>query len=331
MAILMLCRTRERWTAPELAEQLEVSVRTIYRDVAALQHAGVPLWTETGPSGGIRLLEGWRSELEDLSGDEAAALLLSGVPSAVSDLGLGAVTLSAQLKVRSALPPELRARAGRLQERFHLDAPGWFHHPESLEHLPAIADAVWSSSRLDLTYARGGAHDTDAVDGRPTAARRRVDPFGLVLKAGVWYLVARHRDRLTTYRVGRVRSAAVRPEQFERPDDFDLAAWWSASSTAFDRSLLRDECRVRLSPAAQRRLPHVTDRGAAERALCDRVDVDERSGWATVRLECESEAVAADQLLVLGEGVEVLGPPSLRRRMRSLGEAIAARHTGQAS
>lgn len=315
MAILMLCRSRERWTAPELAEQLEVSVRTIYRDVSALQHAGVPLWTESGPGGGIRLLEGWRSDLDGLNGDEAAALFLSGVPSAVSDLGLGAVALSAQLKVRSALPPELRARAGRLQERFHLDAPGWFHHPDPLDHLPAIADAVWTSRRLDLTYAR-----------RNGVVQRRVDPLGLVLKAGTWYLVARHRNRVATYRVGRVRSARRRTETFERPDAFDLAEWWSDSSAAFDRSLLRDRCQVRLSPAAQRRLPRVTDHDAATRSLAEPTEVDTATGWVTVWLDCESEEVAADQLIRLGEGFEVLAPTSLRARLQAVGTALASRH-----
>jgi predicted DNA-binding transcriptional regulator YafY len=297
MAILMLCRSRARWTAPELAEQLEVSVRTIYRDVSALQQAGVPLWTESGPGGGIRLLEGWRSELEDLSGDEAAALFLSGVPSAVSDLGLGAVTLSAQLKVRSALPPELRTRAARVQERFHLDAPGWFHRPEALDRGERVV-------------------------------RRRVDPLGLVLKAGVWYLVARHRGQPTTYRVGRVLEAHVRAETFERPDGFDLAQWWSESSADFDRSLLRTRCRLRLSPAAQRRLPEVTDHAAASRALADRSLVDGQTGWATVWLECESDEVVADQLLGLGEGFEVLEPAAVRARVLAVGEALVAHHDG---
>lgn len=315
MAILMLCRTRERWTAPELAEQFEVSVRTIYRDVSALQHAGVPLWTESGPGGGIRLLEGWSSDLEDLNGDEAAALFLSGVPSAVSDLGLGAVTLSAQLKVRSALPPELRARAGRVQERFHLDAPGWFHHPDPLDHLPVIADAVWTAHRLDLAYAR-----------RDDVVQRRVDPLGLVLKAGTWYLVARHRGRVATYRVGRVRRASRRAETFDRPDGFDLGKWWSESSAAFDRSLLRDRCQLRLSPAAQRRLPRITDRAAATRALDTPTGVDTDSGWVTVWLECESEEVVADQLLCLAGEFEVLASAGLRERLRALGESLAARH-----
>jgi len=319
MTLLMLCTTRERWTAAELAEQLEVSVRTIYRDVSALQESGVPLWTETGPNGGVHLLQGWRNPLGDLSGDEAAALFVSGVPAAVSDLGLGAVTLSAQLKVRSALPPELQRRAGRIQERFHLDAPGWFHHPEPLDPLPTIAEAVWSDRRLDLTYAKGG-----------TTVQRRVDPLGLVLKAGVWYLVARHRDRPATYRVGRIRTARARSEGFERDDDFDLGAWWASSSAAFDRSLLRDRYQLRLSPAAQRRLPRVTDHAAASRALSAASAPDD-DGWVTLWLDCESQEVAADQLLVLGDGLEVLGPATLRERIRAAGESLAARHSGSTS
>lgn len=310
----MLCRTRERWTAAELAEELGVSVRTIYRDVTELQATGVPLWTESGPGGGIRLLPEWRTDLDALTGDEAAALTLAGVPTAVSDLGLGAVALGARLKVRSALPPELRARAARIEERFLLDAPGWFHRPDDTRHLPTIAEAVWASRRLDVTYRRSD---------RPV--RRRLDPLGLVLKAGTWYLVARHRGDVRTYRVGRVASVAVRDETFTRPAGFDLAQWWSRSSAEFDRALLRERCRLSLSPVALRRLGEVTDPGAAERARATGRPAT-TEGWTTVELEVESEAVAADQLLALGGGVAVHEPASLRRRLHELAAALAERN-----
>lgn len=313
----MLCRTRDRWTAAELADELGVSVRTIYRDVSDLQSAGVPLWAQGGPGGGIHLLPGWRSQLDALTGDEAAVLALSGPPTALSDLGLGAVALSARLKLRSMLPPELRTRASRIEERFHLDAPGWFHRPDDVPHLATVADAVWAGRRIDITHERGERR-----------VRRRLDPLGLVLKAGVWYLVARHRATVRTYRVGRIRSCEVRGDTFERPAGFDLASWWAASSDEFDRSLLRYRCELAIAPWARRRLELVADPGAAQRALAGAAPLPEsspdRDGWTVVQLECESEEVAADQLLGLGAGVEVRSPTGLRRRLHDLGAAIAA-------
>jgi predicted DNA-binding transcriptional regulator YafY len=310
ISLLVLCGARSTWTASELADELDVSVRTIYRDVAGLQGAGVPLWTESGPGGGIRLLPGWRSRVEGLTGDEAAVLPLAGLPG-LSELGLGAVALSARLKVRSTLPPELRSRAARLEERFHLDAPGWFHRPDPTDHLAALAEALWSERRVDLVYDRGSR-----------TVRRRVDPLGLVLKAGTWYLVARHRGTVRTYRVGRVRACTPLEATFERPADFDLASWWEASSRAFDRSILRYRCELELSPGAQRRLPQVTDMAAAQDAL-ERGRTGIREGWVVVELDCEAEEVIADQLRALGDGVEVRSPTSLRARVHRAAQAMA--------
>ena len=173
VALLLHLQREGRATAGQLATLLEVSERTIYRDISALQAAGVPLWTETGPRGGVRLVEGWRTDLDGLTADEAGSLFLSGAPGAASDLGLGAVLVAAQTKVLSTLPPELRARAGRVRERFLLDAPDWFHHTPQVEHLATVADSVWSGRRLDVRYRRSDRE-----------VRRRLDPLGLVCKAG---------------------------------------------------------------------------------------------------------------------------------------------------
>jgi predicted DNA-binding transcriptional regulator YafY len=308
VAILLHLQQRGRSTAAELAGQLEVSVRTIYRDVATLQAAGVPLWTETGPGGGIRLVEGWRTRLDGLTADEAGALFLGGAPAAVAELGLGTVLTAAQTKVLATLPPELRGRVGRVRERFHLDAPGWFHRDETLPHLAAVAEAVWGDRRIDVRYQR-----------RDRAVSRRLDPLGLVLKAGTWYLVAAHRGEPRTYRVGRIEEAVVRDERSARPDDFDLAGWWASSSAAFDRSVLRDTVRLRLSPRALRLLRRLTDVTA--------VEGPDAEGWQEVTAVVESPDVALEQLAGLGDGVEVLDPPSLRAGLAALGRSVAARNT----
>lgn len=299
-------------TAATLAAALEVSERTIYRDVVALQEAGVPVWTEAGPGGGIRLLDGWRSTLDGITGAEASALLV-GSGTVADELGLGQVLAAAQAKVLTALPPELRARAGRVRERFHLDAPGWFTRPEPVPHLAAVADAVWSERRLDVRYRRGDGAEV----------RRRLDPLGLVLKAGRWYLVAAHRGSPRSYRIGRLVAVTVRTEPAHRPAGFELAAWWAASSADFDRSLLRARVRLRLAPAAVRLLPHVVDPGAAAAALAAAGPPD-AEGWVAVELAVESHEVAAGQLVALGGGVEVLAPVAVRRAVADSGAALAA-------
>ncbi|MFI6580211.1 helix-turn-helix transcriptional regulator [Embleya sp. NPDC050493] len=301
-------------TAAELATELEVSVRTVYRDVAALQSSGVPLWTETGPRGGIRLVEGWRTRLDGLTGDEAAALFLSGAPHAADALGLDTVLVAAQTKVMATLPADLRTRAGRVRQRFHLDAPGWFQHDEDVPCLTEVASAVWTGRRLDLRYAR-----------RDREVTRRLDPLGLVLKAGVWYLVARHRSDIRSYRVSRVVAASARPERFDRPDGFDLGAWWTHSNDDFARSLMRSACVIRVSPFGLRQLPRVFGPVVAADALAS-VGPPDPDGWRELRLRTESEEVAVGQLVALGAHVEAVSPPSLRRALAEIGAAIVANH-----
>ncbi|QRO02152.1 WYL domain-containing protein [Archangium violaceum] len=313
LALLLNLQRRGHATAAELAAELEVSVRTLYRDVAALMAAGVPVWTEPGPHGGIRLVEGWRTRLDGLTADEATALFLSGAPQALTDLGLATVAVSARAKVDATLPSELRGRAGRIRERFLLDAPGWFSRPEQLDALPAAAEAVWTGHQLDIHY---GSH----------SVIRRVDPLGLVLKSGTWYLIARHRGELKTYRLSRIHRAQVRDETFVRPEDFDLAAWWAQSSAEFDASLLTYPCRVRLSARAQKLLPHLVPHDAVRRML-DAAGPPDADGWRTVDLLLESEDVAVDQLSGLGDGVEVLEPLSLRQRLHAVGTRMAALNT----
>ena len=204
--LLLFLQTRGRTTAAVLARELEVSERTIHRDVEALSAAGVPIYAERRPHGGIQLIDGYRTRLTGLTGDEAEALFLSGLPGPAAELGLGTVVAAARLKVLAALPSELRVRASRLVERFHLDAAGWFHASEPVPHLAVLADAVWEARRLAITYRRGDSE-----------VERSLEPLGLVLKAGVWYLVAASEGQVRTYRVSRIRSATVGDEPSRDP------------------------------------------------------------------------------------------------------------------
>src|SRR6478672_6096076 len=152
--LLLLLQSRGGMTAAQLADELEVSVRTIHRDVEELSAAGVPIFAERGPLGGIRLVDGYRTRLTGMTADEAEALFLAGLPGPAAQLGLGTVVAAAQLKVMAALPPELRARASRLVERFHLDAGEWFHRSQPVPHLGALSDAVWNATRIAIDYQR---------------------------------------------------------------------------------------------------------------------------------------------------------------------------------
>ncbi|MEU9986689.1 YafY family protein [Streptomyces sp. NPDC048045] len=309
VSILLLLQTRGRMTAAQLAEELEVSARTVYRDIEALSAAGVPLYGDAGHAGGYRLLDGYRTRLTGLTTGEAEALFLAGAPGPAAELGLGPVLAAAQLKVRAALPAELRAHADRISGRFHLDAPGWYADADEVPHLAAVADAVWRSRVLRVRYRRWR---------EPTDVERRLEPYGLVLKAGRWYVVAAPGPR--TYRVDQILRLTTCEEEFSRPDDFDLGAYWTAYQRDFHDRLYRGEAVVRLAPGAQPTGPAA----AAVRAR-GRVQPD---GWTLVTLPIESVEHAHGEFLRMGSDVEVLGPPELRERIARTAAELAERYGG---
>jgi predicted DNA-binding transcriptional regulator YafY len=316
--LLLILQTRGQVAAPELARELEVSVRTVYRDLEALSAAGVPVYSEPGRNGGARLVDGYRTRLTGLTTAEADAVLLSGIPDAAAELGLGTVLAAAQLKVLAALPPELRGRATRVRQRFHLDAPGWFRRTEELPHLATVAEALWADRPLRVAYERQGE-----------VAERRLEPLGLVLKAGVWYLVARRDSDVRTYRVSRIVDAEVLDEPFERPDDFDLAAHWAASSEAFEQVVQTIEVVALVEREYFPSLRHCTDRRSWEQleATSRQLPVTD-DGRVEVRFPAETAEVALHQLLPMGAHLEVLEPPELRASLAATGRALAERYAG---
>ncbi|MFJ8646536.1 helix-turn-helix transcriptional regulator [Streptomyces sp. NPDC093546] len=301
--MVLLLQSRPSMTAAELARELEVSERTITRDALALSEAGVPVYADRGRTGGYRLIGGYRTRLTGLARSEAEALFLSGVPGALRDMGLDDAASAARLKVSAALLPSLRDAPVSAAQRFHLDAPGWYQEPETPELLPALAEAVWDDRLVSARYRRGEVE----VD-------RELAPYGLVLKAGVWYLCARAEEAaFRVYRVDRFTAVALGDDRFVRDEEFDLPGFWEERAAEFARSLLRTEVVVRLGEAGARWLPRVTDRAAAEDALAAAGPPD-AEGRVTVTLRVESEEVAYSQLLQLGPEAEVLEPASLRER-----------------
>ncbi len=313
VSLLLLLQTRGQMTAAALARELEVSVRSIHRDVEALSEAGVPIYAERGPHGGIRLVDGYRTRLTGMTPDEAEALFLSGLPGPAAELGLGTVVTAARLKVLAALPPELRARASRLVERFHLDAAGWFQVGEETPHLATMADAVWEARAVEIDYGR-----SDQI------VTRELEPLGVVLKAGVWYVVARTEGQLRTYRVSRIRGAEALDRRFERPSGFDLAAYWAESSAAYEREAPRAEVVIRIRPERIGWLSEAIGRRAADEA--ERLEVLDPEGWVHLRLQVEWPDEVAHAMLRLGSGVEVLEPSEVREQVVATAQRILDRY-----
>ncbi len=302
LSILLLLQTRGQLTAGELAEELEVSIRTVYRDVEALSEAGVPVYTERGPYGGIRLVDGYRTRLTGLTTDEAQSLFLSGLPGPAAELGLGTVVAAARLKVLAALPPELRSRASRLGQRFHLDAPGWFRSPEAVPHLQALATSVWEDRLVRIRYDRGDR-----------SVERVLAPLGLVIKGGVWYLVALVDGAPRTYRVSRVLDVAATDEPFDRPADFDLALFWTETTAAYEATAERIEVTLRVEPERMGWLMDALGEETVRAAT--RLDEPDDEGWIRLGLRLEWPRDVHARILALAGSVEVVSPPELRQRM----------------
>ncbi|MFE6751163.1 helix-turn-helix transcriptional regulator [Kitasatospora purpeofusca] len=306
VTLLLLLQNRGRMTARQLAEELEVSVRTVYRDVEALAAAGIPLYGDAGHAGGYRLLDGYRTRLTGLTGDEAQAAFLAALPEAAAQLGLGEALATAQLKLQAALPAALHEHAGRIRQRFLLDAPGWYGDADRAPHphLGAVATAVWERRAVLLRYRRWRA---------PEEIERRVEPYGLVLKAGRWYLVAGGATGLRTYRVDQILGLRLLEEEAGTapPAGFDLAEHWRAYVADFRARLHTGEALVRVTAEGARRLG-LTRSGGDE--------------WTEARVPIESVEHAHGEFLRLGADVEVLAPAELRERIAATVRKLAARY-----
>jgi predicted DNA-binding transcriptional regulator YafY len=282
VSLLLLLQTRGQLTAADIAERLEVSVRTVHRDVESLGAAGVPVEAVRGPAGGYRLAGGYRTRLTGLTGDEAEALFAAEMSGPVAELGLGGELAAARLKLLAALPSELQERATRAQRLFHLDSRGWFRAEDSVPHLPALAAAVWRGCRVRIRYREGGR-----------VVQRTIDPLGLVLKAGAWYLVAHRVAGMRVYRVSRVASVRALEETCERPSGFELESYWRQWSRAFEESRPRVE---------------VIARGV--------------KGERTLVFENLDEAQR--EMLRYGPDLEVVAPEELRARIAGTARAVAS-------
>lgn len=309
VALLMELSRARRTTVSVLAARHGVSERTIQRDLAALGEIGAPVWTRTGPDGGVGLVEGWRSPLTGMTAAEVQALLLG--EAGARDLGLEGHLETARVKMLATRTAGAEVGESTV-ERFHVDQGRWFEEPERPAALADVAHAVWTGRRLGFRYRR--PHRA------PAEVRRLVDPLGLVLKADQWYLVAAHRRQVRTYRVSRIESAEVREQEAWRLEGFELGRYWAESRSAFEGGVYTVPVRLTIPEssggALRAALPGVAVDQALEEASRDegRLQLDLR----TERLE-----IVSHQLLGV-PGVKVLEPAELRERLYVRGVDLAS-------
>jgi predicted DNA-binding transcriptional regulator YafY len=321
LSIQMLLQIRGRMSAQALADALEVSVRTLHRDVDQLAAAGVPIYADRGRSGGFRLLEGWTTTLTGLTPSEAQAVFLSGLAGPAAQLGLGAQVETAKLKLLAALPAPWRDDAQRISSRLHLDPVDWYREAEPLPHLAAIAAAVWNERQLAIRYESWKA-----------LSRRTVNPLGLVLKAGAWYLVAATEGEPRTYRISNVSEVRTLDACCRRPRKFDLARYWTESIRRFESELYTGHAVVLATQAGLAGLRYLSS--AVARSVSGVHAPGKGGERVRVRIPIESIEHATAQLLRLSPEVQVVEPLALRqslvRRLRQtcrLYGLDAARHT----
>jgi predicted DNA-binding transcriptional regulator YafY len=309
LSILASLDARGLVSATELASECEVSVRTIYRDIEALSAAGIPVYSERGSDGGYRMLDGYRMQLNALSPQEADALFMVGLSGPASDLGLGAVMVAAQNKILSAMPAHLRAGAEQMRARFHLDAPAWFAHAEQPEYLQAVAAAVWEQRAVRIRYQSWKGEKF-----------REVEPLGLVMKSGSWYLAAQIDGTVRTYRISRILELTPCDYRFERPAGFDLARYWRDATDRMEADMHRNTAGIRLSPTGVKMLEMVTSPFVMEATRIE--DHADANGWRRASMPIGSIRQACVELLKFGIDVEVLEPPELRAKMAEISCAM---------
>ncbi|MGG4495133.1 helix-turn-helix transcriptional regulator [Brevibacillus reuszeri] len=303
LSILLLLQNHERLTSKELAERLEVSERTIHRDMEALSGAGVPVYSERGAGGGWSLSHGYRSNLTGLKTEELLSLLLASPTALLRDLGMDTSFDDALSKLESALPKTVQQSADHVRERLHIDGAGWHQSDESFPFLTLIQEAVWQERELLIRYNRDG-----------TEVERLIHPLGLVAKRSVWYLVAHVEADLRTYRISRFIAVQMLEESFVRPTDFDLATYWEQSTRDFKASLPRYPARILVREQIMARL-------AAERYIKIASTQSIENDWIEAEVEFHTLESASEIVLAYGAYIKVIEPAELREKIIAIATA----------
>jgi predicted DNA-binding transcriptional regulator YafY len=308
LSIVLLLQTHGQLTSRSLATRLEVSERTIHRDMEALSFSGIPVVAERGSSGGWSLLGEYRTNLTGLNEAEIQSLFVTQPPKLLADLRLEKASEGALLKLLAALPAMYRHGAEQARRRIHIDTAGWVRHDEAVPLLPVLQDAIWSERKLRFRYQRGpGCEDVE----------REVDPLGLVAKGSAWYLVAGVGEDVRSYRISRMSSAEVLDPRCTIPANFDLAAYWETSTTAFKSALPNYVAKFRVAPEV---FPRLRFAGRFAR-VGDAVETDP-DGWLIVSVGFDVEEMACEYALGFGSKLEIIEPRSLREKVIAAAEQV---------
>ncbi|MCA9927343.1 MAG: YafY family transcriptional regulator [Anaerolineales bacterium] len=317
LSILMLLQKNGRMSARALSDETAVSERTIYRDIDALCAAGVPIYSEPGVHGGYALVDSYRTTLTGLTEGEVRALFMLTIPAPLDDLGVSDTLRSAFLKLSAALPDVQRRDEIRVRQRFHLDATGWQQGGHSLPHLQTIYQAVWSDCKVEVTLRFPFA----------TEVTRRIAPYGLVAKAGVWHLVCARHQGMRVYRVADLVDVRLLDETFVRPADFDLAAFWQAWCAERKAGFASYTAVLRIAPTLIPHLQHTFGRRIQQKARAASPDA---AGWITLELTFASFFAAREKILAWGSAVVVVEPAALRMSVQDFAAQIVALYKRQA-
>lgn len=308
LSIVLLLQTHGQLSSRTLAERLEVSERTIHRDMEALSFSGIPVVAARGTTGGWSLLGEYRTNLTGLNEAEVQSLFVTQPPKLLADLRLKKASEGALLKLLAALPAMYRQGAEQARRRIHIDAGGWSRQEEAVPLLPVLQEAIWSERKLRFTYQRGP--DCDEVE-------REVDPLGLVAKGSAWYLVAGVGEDVRSYRISRIGKAAVLDQPYVVPPGFDLAQFWEQSTTAFKSALPKYVAKFRVAPEVFPRL-----RFAGRFARVGEVVDTDLNGWLVVPVHFDVEEMACEYALGFGSNLEVLEPRSLREKVIAAAQKV---------
>jgi len=310
LSILLLLQAHRRLTVRDLAKRLDVSVRTVYRDMEALQTAGIPLTTQRGTDSGWFLVEGYRTNLTGLNEAEVQALFVPRPSLLLEDLGLEQAAQGAFLKVLAALPALFRRSAEEIRQRLYIDAVGWDHADEEVSWLPLLQEAVWQERKLVLSYRRRDESVRDYL----------VDPLGLVAKAAIWYLIGMVEQAYRVFRVSRIQSGSMTDQHSHRPPSFDLVVFWDQWSDQWKKqaaSHLRPYLvLVRVAPTM---VPHLVRRYGDEiEEQIEQATPPDGVGWIELTFTFETEEEACSHILSFGSLAEVLQPHDLRKKIAQI-------------
>jgi predicted DNA-binding transcriptional regulator YafY len=306
LSALLLLQAHGRLSGRQLAERLEVSARTVHRDMEALSASGVPIFALRGAQGGWQLDENWRTQVPGLDEVELRALLMAQ-PRVIGDSRLAAAAERALGKLMAAMPGGMREQAASIRQRLYVDTAAWRGSSENLEMLPVVQEAVSRDRKLRLQYRKQGGERSVRV----------VDPLGLVAKGTTWYLVAQTANGLRTFRVSRIESAKVLEKPCERPPNFDLAGHWRAATERFQEGWQKVEVTMRLETRAAANI---------RRWRIVLEDLDSRDGWETLRVQFDHPEEAVFVALGMGARVEVMGPERVKQRVAEEIEKLVERH-----